>query len=118
MKKTIIFYYKFPKFITRCIKQNIRMSNLVILKWEPFEHKPRFEKKPLLFLSEIGIFDIFFKNYAEKVLKIYKSIITENFKPLPLCPIIKWWPFKVFEKFCKSLLLIGNIVKGAFSGLR
>ena len=44
------------------------MSNLVILKWQPFEYKAKFEKK-------------------EEVLKIYISIVTENVKPVPLCPI-------------------------------
>ena len=41
----------------------------------------------------------------------------ENFKLMPLYPI-KWRPFKVFVKLCKSPLLIANIVKGAVSGLR
>ena len=39
-----------------------------------------------------------------------------KFKPLPLCPL-KWWPFKVFMKLHKSLLLIANLVKGAALGL-
>ena len=44
-KKTIIFWYKFPKFISRCnILQNIRMSNIVILKWWLFEYKTKVEK--------------------------------------------------------------------------
>ena len=74
-------------------------------------------KKPLLFRSEIGIFDIFFKKLYEESFKIYKSIVIENFKPVPLCPM-KWWPFKVFVNLQKSFLLIANIVKGAGSGLR
>ena len=46
VKKTyeiaIIFWYKFPKFISRCsILQNIRMSNLVILKCDT---NAKFEK--------------------------------------------------------------------------
>ena len=46
---------------------------------------------------------------------IYKSIVIENFKPVPLCPI-KWRPFKVFLKLYKSPLLIVTIVEGAVSG--
>ena len=42
------------------------MSNFVILKWQPFEYKVKFEKRLLLFRSEIGIFDIFFKRLYEK----------------------------------------------------
>ena len=37
------------------------MSNLVTLKWRPFQYKAKFEKSPLLLRSEMGIFDIFFK---------------------------------------------------------
>ena len=37
------------------------MSNLVTLKWRPFQHKAKFEKSPLLLRSEMGIFNIFFK---------------------------------------------------------
>ena len=42
------------------------MSNLVILTWRPFEYKPKLEKRPLLFRSEIGIFDIYFKRLYEE----------------------------------------------------
>ena len=42
------------------------MSNLVILKWWPFEYKLKFEKKPLLFRSDVDIFDIFFKRLYEE----------------------------------------------------
>ena len=52
-----------------------------------------------------------------KVLKIYKSIVIANFKPVLLCAI-KWQSFKVFAKSYKSSLLIANIVIGAVSGLR
>ena len=93
------------------------MSNDVMLKWRPFECKAKFEKRPLLFGSEIGIFDIFLKDYIKKVLKIYKSIIIENFKPMPLCPI-KWPSFKLFVKLHKIPLLVANIVKGTVLGLR
>ena len=45
---TIIFSFKFPKFISRCsILQNIKTSNPVILKWRHFQHKAKFEKKYL-----------------------------------------------------------------------
>ena len=68
--------------------------------------------------SEIGIFDIFFlKACRKKVLKIYKSIVIENLKPVAVCPI-KWRPFQVFVKLHKSPLLIANIVKNAVSDLR
>ena len=53
----------------------------------------------------------------KKVLKIYRSIIIENFKTVPVNPI-KWWPFKVFTKSHKSPLLIANIVKDLVSDLR
>ena len=51
----------------------------------------------------------------KKVLKIYKSIVIENFKPVSLCSI-KWRPFKVFAKLHKSPLLIANIVKETIFG--
>ena len=54
------------------------MSNLVILKWRPLEYKAKFEESPLLFRSEIGIL----KDCTKKVLKIYKSIVIKNFKPV------------------------------------
>ena len=59
----------------------------------------------------------FLKDYTKKVLKIYKSIVIENFKPVALCPI-KWRHFKIFVKLLKSPLVIGNLVKGVVSGLR
>ena len=33
------------------------MSNLVMLKWRPFEYKAKFSKRLFLFRSKIGIFD-------------------------------------------------------------
>ena len=57
------------------------------------------------------------KDSTKKVLKIYKSIVIGNFKPVSLCPR-KWLPFKVFLKLHKSPFLISNIVKGTVSGLR
>ena len=93
------------------------MSNLVTLKWRPFQYKAKFEKSPLLLRSEMGIFDIFFKDCTTKVLKIYRSIVIENFIPVPLCPI-KWRPFKVLVKLHKTPILIPSIVKGAVAGLR
>ena len=53
----------------------------------------------------------FLKDCTKKVLKIYKSIAVENFKPVPLCPI-KWRPLKFFAKLHKSPILISNIVSG------
>ena len=93
------------------------MSSLVILKWQLFECMAKFEKKSLLFRSEIGIVTCFLKDCMKKVLKIYKSIVIKNFKLVPLCPI-KWRSFKVVEKLHKRSLSIANIVKGAVSDLR
>ena len=59
----------------------------------------------------------FLKDCLKKVFKIYKEIVIENFKPLPLCPI-KWGPFNAFAKLYKGHLLIANRVKGAVSSLR
>ena len=89
------------------------MLNLVILKWRHFEHKAKFEKKRPLFLrSKKGIFDC-----AKNVLKIYSSIVIENFKSVLLCPI-KWRPLNFFAELHKSPLLIVSIVKSTVSGLR
>ena len=78
--------------------------------------RENFEKGPLLFRYEVGISEILLKDCRKKVLKIYKSIEVESFKPVPLCPI-KLWSVKVFTKLRKSLLLTANIVKGAVSDL-
>ena len=59
----------------------------------------------------------FLEDRLRKVLKIYKSIVIANFKPVLLCPII-WRSFKVFAKLHKSPLLIANAVKDAVMGLR
>ena len=45
------------------------MSNLVILKWRPFEYNPKFENRPLLFRSEIDIFEIFLKRLYKESLE-------------------------------------------------
>ena len=45
------------------------MLNLVILKWWPFEYKAKLGKSPLLFRSEKGIFDTFFKRLSEDSLE-------------------------------------------------
>ena len=89
------------------------MSNLVILKWQPFEYKAKFEKRSLLFRSKLGVLTCFLKDCTKKVLKIYKSIVIKNFKPVPLCPI-KWQPFKVVAKLHESPLLIANTVDPRF----
>ena len=57
------------------------------------------------------------KDCTKKSLTIYNSIVIENFKPMPLY-LIKWRPFEILVKLHKSLLLIGNIVKGPVSDLR
>ena len=63
-EKTITFQCKFPKFISRCSRlQNIKMSKLVILKSKNI--RENLKKRPLLFRSEIGIFDMFFKRLHE-----------------------------------------------------
>ena len=66
-------------------------------------YKAKFEKRPLSFMSEIGIFDIFFKRLYEETfedLTINRAI--ENFKPAPLCPI-KWWFSKCLRNYTKVL---------------
>ena len=40
-------------------------------------------------------FQHIFKNCTKKCLKIYKPIVIQNFKSVPLCPI-KWQPLKIF----------------------
>ena len=57
--KWLNFWKVLPPFNYSSILQNIRMSNLVILKWGFFKYKAEFK-------SEIGIFDIFFKRLYEK----------------------------------------------------
>ena len=70
------------------------------------------KKRPLLFRSEIGLFDISFKRLYGESFEDLQPIIIENFKPVPLCLI------KTFVRLHKILLLIANIVKGAVSALR
>ena len=91
------------------------MSNLAVLKWRPFEYRAKLEKRPLLFRSEKGIFDMFFKRLCEKICEDLQ-INSENFKPVPLCSI-KWHHFKVFVKLYNSPLSIVNTVKVTVSGL-
>ena len=45
------------------------------------------KKRPLLFTSKVGVFDIFFKILCEESGDL--GIVIENFKPVPVCPI-KW----------------------------
>ena len=40
---------------------------MLILKLPPFEYKAKLEKRPHLFGSEIGIYDIFFKRLRRKL---------------------------------------------------
>ena len=61
-------------------------------------------KRSLLLRTEIGFLIYFLEDCTKRVLKIYKSIVIENFELVPLCPI-KWRSFKVFVKLCKSSLL-------------
>ena len=74
--------------------------------------KQNLKKRPLLFRSEIGLFDISFKRLYGESFEDLQPIIIENFKPVPLCLI------KTFVRLHKILLLIANIVKGAVSALR
>ena len=93
------------------------MSNIVILKWQPFEYKAKFEIKGLFCLGPKLVFLIYFSKVCiKKLLRIYESIVIEIFKLVPLCPI-KCRPFKAFAKLLKSPILITSIVKGAVSGL-
>ena len=46
------------------------MSNLLIRKWRSFEFKVESGKRPLLFMSEIGIFEKKLKDCSKKVLQI------------------------------------------------
>ena len=74
-------------------------------------------KNDLFYFGPKKIFLTYFlKDYIKKVLKIYKSTVIENLKPVPLCPI-KLRPFKVFVELHKSPLVIVDIIKGAVLGL-
>ena len=70
---------------------------------------------------KIGIFDIFLIDCAKKVLRIYKSIVIENFKPASLCPI-KGRSLKVFFEKLQKVLLANKVTAwkvskhGVFSG--
>ena len=93
------------------------MSNIVILNWRPFEYKAKFEKRPLLFRSKIGIFGIFFK----RVFKSFEDLqVNSNWKFQTHATISHKvaGPFKLFVKLHKSPLLIANMVEGAVLGLR
>ena len=75
-------------------------------------------KKGLFYLDPILVFLAYFlKDWTKKFLNIYKSVVIESFKLVPLCPI-KWRPFKVFVKLHKSPHLTVNIAKGVVSGMR
>ena len=82
-EKIIIFQYKFPKLISKCSAlQNIKMSNLVILKWWRFEYKTKFEKKKLFYLGKKQTFLTYnLIDYTKEILKIYKSIVIEISNP-------------------------------------
>ena len=78
-EENIIFNTNFQNSFQEvvCILQNIKMWNLVILRWQHFQYKAKFEKKKyFLFMSEIGI-------WFEKVCK---QIVIENFKLVSLSP--------------------------------
>ena len=54
-EETILFQLKFQKSISRCsILQKIKMSNFVILKWRPFEHKYLIYSLNIRYLSVFG----------------------------------------------------------------
>ena len=56
------------------------MSKLLILKWRPFEYKANFEKRSLLFSSEIAIFDIFFKRLDQESFEDLQIISDSKFQ--------------------------------------
>ena len=52
MKKLLFFNTNFQHlFQDVVLLQNIRLSNLVILNWRPFEYRTKFEKKCLFSLG-------------------------------------------------------------------
>ena len=70
MKKLSVFNTNFQNLFQDVVYY--RMSNLWLLKCGiPFKYKAKFEKKPLLFRSKIGIFNIIFK-------RMYKELKTGN----------------------------------------
>ena len=83
-----------------------------------FEYKVKFQKKAsFIWVQNRHFWHIFLKKLYEVSFQYFKSIVIENYKPVPLCPI-KWRPFKIFVKSHKSPLLIANTVNSAVSGLR
>ena len=56
------------------------MSTFVILKWRSFEYKTKFEKRPLLFRSEIDIFDIFFSRLYKESFEDLQISSNEKFQ--------------------------------------
>ena len=76
---------------------NIRMSKFVI--WNITQNL----KKALFYLGPEYVFLTYFlKDCTKKVLKICKSIVITNFKPVLLCPI-KWRPpLKVLDRITKK----------------
>ena len=101
-----VVYYR----MLRCKPCDIKLAALWI--------KDKIWKKTsFIYVRNMAFLTYFLKECTTKVLNIYKSIATENFKPMLLC-FIKWQPIKVFVKLYISPTLIANIFKVAFSGLR
>ena len=70
--KTIIFKYKFPKFLPRCSTlAKITMSNLPVLKWRLFQYKAIF----FFFLKTEKLFCCCFNIFAEYFLKNFHFLI-------------------------------------------
>ena len=62
IRKWTFFWYKFPKFISRCSAlQNNKMSSLVIKKW-PFQYNAKFVTKSMVFLSNF-VYDFWRKMF-------------------------------------------------------
>ena len=91
--RTVTFYCKFPKFISRCSMYIMEYQDVT-----PCDIKMTAKQ---VFLT------YFLKECGKRVLKISKSIAIENLKIVPLRPI-KCRSFDLFMKLHKSPLLIAN----------
>ena len=92
-EKTMIFWNKFPKFISRCsVLQNTRMSNLVILKRRPFEYKIKFLKKRTAFPPH------FVYDFSRKNVLLFYSTNWANF--IVLLPLL----LEVLGNRCSAVL--------------
>ena len=88
----------------------------MILKWQQFEHKGKFEKKHLFFRPKLGIIDIFFKRLCNESFEDLE--FNSNWKFQTRAAFFNKIMTNFFAKLHKSPLLIVSIVKGAVSSLR